>query len=110
MATRSSNSTTFELTAPIVWIDSRTEAVGASNKPRTRFRVRIDSQTPYSQDVTFEVFGATVDALRRYAVGDLVRVSFNIREHVVNYPDGTATRYTNLKAWRIEYPEPKPGR
>lgn len=103
------NSTTFSVVGAIVWKDHRTETVGNAKKPRTRFRLRLDGETPYAQDVTFEVYGATVDGLRRYNVGDLVRVSFNIRENAVTYPDGRTTRYTNLKAWRIEHPDTTPG-
>lgn len=109
MTTRQSNSTTFSVVGAVVWIDHKTEHVGAMKKPRTRFRIRIDAETPHAQDVTFEVYGATVEGLRRYNVGDLVEVFFNIRENAVTYPDGKTTRYTNLKAWRIQHPEAKAG-
>lgn len=86
------NINTLSIYGEILYIGN--EIVG-DNYTKNDFLVNIPSQYPY--EVYFICFGATVEALKRCNVGDLVKVFFSIssKEHKGKY-------YSEIKAYKIE--------
>ncbi len=56
---------------------------------------------PITDYVKFQAVGDKCDLLNKYKVGDVVKVSFNIRGNKWEN-GGKVSYFTNLDAWRIE--------
>lgn len=79
---------------------SKTEVVSEKFQKR-EFVLTTESNTPYPQQISFQVTQDKCSLLDKYAPGDEVSVDFNLRGREWNGPQGV--KYFNtLEAWRIE--------
>ncbi|HYG52824.1 MAG TPA: DUF3127 domain-containing protein [Flavobacteriales bacterium] len=73
-----------------------------SEKFKKREFVITESNSPYPQDVIFQLTQEKVDLINDYKVGEEVEVNFNLRGRGWTNPKDNTTRYFNsLDAWKI---------
>jgi single-strand DNA-binding protein len=84
----------FEMIGRIIQIDP-TQTVGASGFKKREFIIETDEQ--YPQKLKFEMKQEKCGLLDNKKVGDMLKVSFNIRGS-----EWQNKFYVNLQAWRID--------
>lgn len=73
-----------------------------SEKFKKREFVITESNSPYPQEVIFQLTQEKVDLLNDFKVGEEVEVSFNLRGRAWTNPKDGVTRYFNsLDAWKV---------
>jgi len=88
----------MELTGQLIKILPEATGQGAKG-PWIKQEFVIETRDQYPKKACFSVWGDKVDVLRKFAMSDIVKVSFNVesREHQT-----TGRWYTELRAWRID--------
>lgn len=78
------------------------DTVQVSDRFKKREFVITESNSPYPQEVIFQLSQEKVDLVNDFKVGEEVEVSFNLRGRAWTNPKDGVTRYFNsLEAWRI---------
>jgi hypothetical protein len=73
-----------------------------SDRFKKREFVIAESNSPYPQEVIFQLSQEKVDLINDYKVGEEVDVNFNLRGRAWTNPKDGVTRYFNsLEAWKI---------
>lgn len=73
-----------------------------SEKFKKREFVITETNSPYPQEVIFQLTQEKVDLINDYKVGEEVEVNFNLRGRAWTNPKDNVTRYFNsLDAWKI---------
>ena len=62
----------------------------------------ITTQEQYPQDILLELTQDKVTLLDKYNEGDLISVDINVRGREWINPEGVATQFNTIQAWRIE--------
>ena len=91
----------MELTGRLIKILPETTGQGVRG-PWIKQEFVVETEGQYPKKACFSVWGDKVDILRKFAMNDIVKVSFNVesREHQT-----TGRWYTELRAWRIDRSE-----
>jgi len=89
----------MEITGKIKVIEE-TQTIGASNFRKRGLVVTTDEQ--YPQMIMIEFVQDKVDLLDKYAVGQDVKVSINLRGREWINPEGKAVYFNQIQGWRIE--------
>jgi hypothetical protein len=78
------------------------DTVQVSDRFKKREFVITESNSPYPQEVIFQLSQEKVDLISDYKVGEEVEVNFNLRGRAWTNPKDGVTRYFNsLEAWKI---------
>lgn len=85
---------TFETEGSIIAVDET--KTFASGFQKREFVIKVD-EGKYPQDVKFEVVKDQCEDLEKYQLGDVVKVTFDIRGN-----EFKERYYVNLVAWRVE--------
>lgn len=88
----------YEITGKIIII-GETKNVSSNFDKRT-FVIETD-EGQYSQTVEIELFKHGVSLINNFALGDMVKVDFNIRGRSWKNPEGVVKYFISLQAWRI---------
>lgn len=78
------------------------DTVQVSDRFKKREFVITETNSPYPQEVIFQLSQEKVDLINEYKVGEEVEVNFNLRGRAWTNPKDGVTRYFNsLEAWKI---------
>ena len=91
----------MEITAAIIVI-KETQVISEKFKKR-EFVLEVDEKGDgqWPQKVMFELVNEKCDFLDQYKIGDVVKVSFNLRGREWQSPQGEVKYFNTLQAWRI---------
>ncbi len=82
----------------------RVYKIGEAKQISANFTVRefrIETEAQYSQKISFQLVNDREAIIDKFAIGDLVEVSFDVRGRDWS-KDGKEGNMTTLNAWRIE--------
>ncbi|MCX8080296.1 MAG: DUF3127 domain-containing protein [Bacteroidia bacterium] len=88
-------------------IIGRIKAIFETQKISDRFSKRefvltIDENSPYPQYITFQLVQDRCSLIDQYAVGDEVKVFFNLKGREWKNPEGQIKYFNTIEAWKIE--------
>jgi hypothetical protein len=87
-------------------LQGKVKAIGETTQVSEKFKKRdlviTDDSSMYPQDISFQFAQDKCEDLDSVSVGDLVKVSFNIKGREWTSPQGEVKYFNTLEGWRVE--------
>lgn len=87
-------------TTGLLKVKEQTQKVNEKFQKRD-FVITTESNTPYPQQITFQITQDKCNLLDKYQIGDNIKVHFNLRGREWKSNEGNKF-FNTLEAWRIE--------
>lgn len=95
----------FSKTIKKMEVSGRIKMINAEQQISATFRKRemvVTTEEQYPQHLMIEFAQDKCDLLNNYAIGDLVKVSINLRGREWVNPQGETRYFNSIQGWRIE--------
>jgi hypothetical protein len=93
------NETPKEIIGKLVFKDDA-KAIGSGSFVKREFAIKTDEQ--YPQSILLELHQDRVDLLDVYEIGEMLKISINLRGREWVNPQGETKYFNTLVAWKIE--------